>query len=371
MESIPHLQWLFLVLLLFIASNLYIVSVPAKVFNTSKLGSILLLSDAILISLGIYFSKGFNSDLYLVYFLVIFISVFMQELKISIIIGIVASLTYFTGILVQPGDKADILTQQLLLRVPFLFLISVIGFYITEQLRIERKRMDTKLSSMEKALYLGESVTGIINQLKEPLTAITAQCQHILAIDDVNAMKDKIKDTIDKLRNMLTFIDKYISFVSNQQPGFNKTNVNLIINNILDLTENQFKINNITIIRELQEDLPEIHGDTELLKQVFLHLINNARQSIMKTNEPGRLSIKSEKINDHVRLTFTDTGTGIDKTQLKYCFKSVFVTSECEGGMGVGLKIVGDIIEKHNGEIQVDSKGRGATFTIELPIDRP
>ena len=70
-----------------------------------------------------------------------------------------------------------------------------------------------------------------------------------------------------------------------------------------------------------------------------------------------------------LKVSLTDTGIGIDKKVLKHMFKSVLEAGDSEGGAGIGLKVIVDIIEKHNGRIYAESElGKGATFVVELPI---
>jgi CheY-like chemotaxis protein len=135
----------------------------------------------------------------------------------------------------------------------------------------------------------------------------------------------------------------------------------------------------ITIERELEDDLFSIAADKGQIDQVLLNLYVNAADAMpgggklfLKTQNVTHLNIKGDKYNpepgNYVQLKISDTGYGMDKSTLERIFDPFFTTKEMGRGTGLGLASVYGIIKSHDGYIDVDSeKGQGTTFTIFLP----
>ena len=97
-----------------------------------------------------------------------------------------------------------------------------------------------------------------------------------------------------------------------------------------------------------------------------MNLLLNAAQSIEKQ---GEIKIKTWNNNGYNYISISDTGCGIPKDKTNKIFDPFFTTREADNGTGLGLRIVYDIIRKHNGTINVDSEaGRGTTVTVVLPV---
>jgi signal transduction histidine kinase len=106
-----------------------------------------------------------------------------------------------------------------------------------------------------------------------------------------------------------------------------------------------------------------IYADPEQIERVFLNLFSNAIDAIA---EAGELIISAEEQYHSVRIVVSDTGRGMPKEMTEKIFEPFFTTKD--KGTGLGLAIVFNIIQKHNGEIQVESEEcRGTTFIITLP----
>ena len=134
--------------------------------------------------------------------------------------------------------------------------------------------------------------------------------------------------------------------------------VNRLIDESLELLERQFGLEKIHIDRFYKEKLPLLMLDPTLVKQVFFNIINNARQAM---SEGGRLQISTSLVkstfhDDMVEINFSDNGVGIKQDDLHNVFNPFFTTKDGEGGVGIGLTIVRDIVNRHNGDIKVESK---------------
>jgi signal transduction histidine kinase len=136
------------------------------------------------------------------------------------------------------------------------------------------------------------------------------------------------------------------------------------IENTLLLVHHELK-SRISVVREFG-NLPKIRCYPNQLNQVFMNLFVNAAQAMP---DRGELKIKTFQQNDNAIIEISDSGSGIPEEHLEKIFDPGFTTKGVGVGTGLGLSIVYNIIQKHKGEISVDSTiGKGTTFTIKLPM---
>ncbi len=114
--------------------------------------------------------------------------------------------------------------------------------------------------------------------------------------------------------------------------------------------------------------IPLVKCNPGQLNQVFMNLLVNGAQAIEKF---GLITVKTWRENNHIAISFTDTGCGISPDKLTRIFEPFFTTKEVGQGTGLGLSIAYDIVSKHGGEIKVESiVGKGSTFIIEIPAEK-
>jgi signal transduction histidine kinase len=106
-----------------------------------------------------------------------------------------------------------------------------------------------------------------------------------------------------------------------------------------------------------------LYVDTEQLEQVFINIFSNAMDAM---SGQGELSVAAEEEDSMIAIRISDTGSGMTRETLDKIFEPFFTTKD--KGTGLGLAIVFNIIQKHHGEIRVESEeGKGTTFIITLP----
>lgn len=102
------------------------------------------------------------------------------------------------------------------------------------------------------------------------------------------------------------------------------------------------------------------------MSQVFINLLLNAFQAIP---EKGEIKIKTWQKNNEILVSISDTGVGISSANMGRLFEPFFTTKEVGKGTGLGLSISYEIIQRHKGDISVESKeGKGTTFTVRIPV---
>lgn len=152
-----------------------------------------------------------------------------------------------------------------------------------------------------------------------------------------------------------------------QSPNGEKQSVRVAdgIETVLELYRNQLKHKKVEVERAYQP-LPSIMGYPDELNQVWTNLLHNA---IYAMNGEGRITIAVDRVGDEAIVQFTDSGCGIPPHLQEKIFEPFFTTKPLGEGSGLGLDIVRKIIEKHEGEIHVESQPGTTTFRISLPLE--
>jgi signal transduction histidine kinase len=141
-------------------------------------------------------------------------------------------------------------------------------------------------------------------------------------------------------------------------------NLNVLVQESLAFLAPELNNRDILVETELRENLPPLPLDRHQIKQAFYNIIKNAAQA-MKSG--GILHIRTDRDENHISVTFKDSGGGIPTENMSKVFDPYFTTKE--GGSGLGLLIVRRIVREHGGEIDiVNSQGRGLELTIRLPL---
>ena len=131
------------------------------------------------------------------------------------------------------------------------------------------------------------------------------------------------------------------------------------------------KTSQVKVQQDLLDSLPLIHGNSGKLQQVFLNLFLNAKDAM---SAGGTLHVRTVN-GDSVRVTISDTGSGIAQEHIQRIYDPFFTTKnggrEGRKGTGLGLSVTYGIIQEHAGKIQVESRvGEGTTFNLEFPLIR-
>jgi CheY-like chemotaxis protein len=160
-----------------------------------------------------------------------------------------------------------------------------------------------------------------------------------------------------------------LTFARQNKPERISTNINDIIETTLTIRSYEMKSSNIKVTTKLATNLPVTLVDAGQMQQVFLNIILNAEIEMKKAHKGGNLTVKTERINNTIRVSFKDDGPGIPKKNLDRIFEPFFTTREVGEGAGLGLSVSYGIVTQHGGKIYARSRlGKGATFIVELPI---
>jgi len=224
-----------------------------------------------------------------------------------------------------------------------------------------------KLVREEKLATLGQMAGGIAHELKQPLTVIGNALYLLNTIcgKDEKGRKylNMIKEEIDRATRIVSDIR---DFGREKAPEFQSVDVKRLVEGALLRVE---RPEGIELEVDIEEGLPFILTDSTQISTAIENIVRNAVQAMSENEEnpTGRIAVVARKENGRVRISFSDTGPGISEENLAKIFQPLFTTKK--KGMGLGLALVKDLVEKNGGAIEVESEyGNGSTFTLSFPV---
>ena len=246
-----------------------------------------------------------------------------------------------------------------------------IGRDITERkwAEDERKELERKAHLASRLASVGEMASGIAHEINNPLTGVIGYAQLLMERDIPQDIKADLQVIHDGAQRVAGIVKRLLTFAGQQKPGLEYVNINDIIETTLALRTYELETSNIKVATYLDPQLPQTIGDGGQLQQVFLNLMINAEAEMKLAHGKGNLLIKTETVDNIIRISFEDDGPGMKKETLERIFEPFFTTREVGQGTGLGLSVCHGIVAEHGGTITVESQLRkGATFIVELPL---
>jgi len=231
--------------------------------------------------------------------------------------------------------------------------------------------LEAKLAQAQRLTAVGELASTTTHEFNNVLMTIINYAKLGLRHKDA-ATREKSFNKILTASNRAAKITQCIlGMARNRSAAHEPTNLVQLLDDTLLLLERELRKYRVTIERVI-EPVPEVMADGNQIQQVLLNLLINARQAMPNG---GRIVVKlsPDAENKTVELMIRDNGCGIPQEKLPKIFDSFYSTKDGpdasgKGGTGLGLSMVRDVIEAHQGRIQVNSTvGKGTAFTIKLP----
>ena len=226
-----------------------------------------------------------------------------------------------------------------------------------------------QLIHSEKLSAVGEFVAGVAHELNNPLTALIGYAELLQTgpvSDDDRSSLQRISNNAERCHKI---VQSLLSFARQHPPERKLTNINSVIDSVIEILIYELRTNNIHVVKDFSPALPRLLVDPHQLQQVFLNIVNNARQAIEAFRPHGVIRFSTRVLGQKVQIRFQDDGPGISAENLAKIFNPFFTTKPVGKGTGLGLSLSYGIIQEHGGAITAESKpGQGTTFIIDLPI---
>jgi two-component system CheB/CheR fusion protein len=236
----------------------------------------------------------------------------------------------------------------------------------------KQARVEAEQANSAKDLFLAT----LSHELRTPLSTILMSAQVLKLTETENPKIRRASAAIERaVGNQARLIDDLldISRIVSGKLMLDLQAVDLasVVQSAVDVAQASAAAKGVALAFTIQGDLRPVHGDAARLQQVATNLLNN---SIKFTPKGGKITVDLQAIDGTAHLTVRDTGMGLRAELLPHLFDR-FVQAESSmtrihGGLGLGLAIVRHIVNVHGGQVRAESpgEGRGATFTVTLPL---
>jgi len=247
----------------------------------------------------------------------------------------------------------------------------------------KKREQDNILIQQSKLVSMGEMISNIAHQWRQPLGIISMDANNIIIDVDLDMVDNKnLRKHAEDIGTQTSYLSKTIDDFQNFiKPNRAKNMFNLKdnINSFIHLVEGSIKDNNVNMILELKSDI-EIDGYENELLQCFINIFNNAKDALKENTqiEGNKLIFISTSLeNDKAIIKIKDNAGGIAKDNLPKVFEPYFTTKHKSQGTGLGLHMTYNLIvegmagtiEARNVDYVHDGKNySGALFTITLPV---
>ena len=324
-------------------------------------------------SLVLRATGGFSGDFYVAYFLVILSTCFIEDMRLSFLIGCVACLVY--GAMAFPGSGAafqPFYWLRLSLLLTTAFFSTVVADHARQVQRETAAGYERKLADLERLSLVGGALSRILHELKTPLGTISLSSECVRE----NLRRGRTADLERQLQLVETEADRasaivrdYLDFVRPTELPRGPLPVEEPLAQALAAQE--LRLQDRDIIWEAGlAGRTMVLGSRRHLVQLFTILLDNA---VAAMPLGGRLSVAVESRDGQAAVSIRDTGFGIAADAQSRLFMPFSTTHPEAGGTGLGLSIARWIAEKHAGAVELSSPGtaKGATAVVRLPLAGP
>jgi two-component system sporulation sensor kinase B len=247
-------------------------------------------------------------------------------------------------------------------------LTTVIGTgiiaYVLESIEINMKLREQVLKS-KKIEAISQMGAAISHELRNPLTSVRGLLQFLREDSNLEAKQTEYIDiAIDELDQAENVIANYLSFAKPSMERVEKLNVQTEIEQVINELMINIKSNEIQVKSHFKHH-EFIHGDRQMLHQCFRNVIENCIDAMPSG---GILSLETVQTKSEIKITITDTGSGMTEEQLQRLGEPYYLLNEGKG-TGLGMMIVHSFMRAMNGSIDITTKlEEGTTFQITFPI---
>jgi len=228
----------------------------------------------------------------------------------------------------------------------------------------QRKKIQTKQIHADRMANLGEMASGIAHEINQPLNIISMVMDKILFetdktktinIEFLKTKSDKIFDNITRIKNIIDHVRTF----SRSDGNYILTafDINLSIGNAVSMIMEQFNHLDINLKTQLNQQIPQIIGNTFRFEQVIVNLLTNAKDAVLDRRSKQddysdlKVEIRTYQENQSLIVEIIDNGIGIHNDDIRNIMLPFYTTKEEGKGSGLGLSICYQIIKEMNGTI--------------------
>ncbi|MDD5085361.1 MAG: ATP-binding protein [Candidatus Omnitrophica bacterium] len=349
------------------------------------LGIVQIVLDLLMETFLVRLTGGPESGFAMLYVLTIIAAGIILSPQASFYISIAASLlllcatvayvTVFEFIPVKPWvswQSVSLARPENWLYPGYIFYVEVTIFvlvgFLVRNLLLRMGEMEERIKTQEKLSFLGEAVTSIAHEIRNPLGFISGAVELLereLRDKFDEKQRETVRTIVSESERLGRVFNQILNYSRVDELQLRRFSLGKLVDEVLLLFEQDVKFKEkVTVKKDYQSLSIKIMADRDKLKQVFMNIIVNAFQAM---SSGGTLNIEAEEKRGIAEIRFRDTGIGISQDMQRKLFIP-FRSSKVQGG-GVGLATAYKIVLAHEGTLEVKSKsGKGTVVVVRLPV---
>ena len=353
-----------------LASNLVVGRLPMAWTERPVFDLGIVLFDAAWVTLGLAWAPRVSGDLFLLYFLVMFVAAMGESLLTIVASAVVVSSVYAATLSWEPSQDSR-LAASALLRVPFLFVIGLFYGYFVTQIRHRRSEVT---AAQVRELAKSELLAAVSHDLRGPLGNAEMLLNLVLDGDiaddhDTRVLLLRAQINVRRVVALVTNLLQAAAIEAGTVPlRWDPVRLHDVVDDVLHLEGAAALIKGVTLRTAPCPTLPPINTDFLQVTRIITNLVNNA---IKYTPGGGTVTVRTSLDADAVRVSVEDDGPGMTREQCELLFapyRRVHLGGYSPG-TGLGLFIVKRLTEALHGTVTVQSTpGTGSTFTVAFPL---
>lgn len=354
--------------------NLGLMRLPLPYFYRPLHWMYIFVADTVFVGAAIYCMRGWDTSLYLPYFLITLTAALTRSLARGVLVAAAVSGLY-VFLVWREGDAAGLVDVQFLIRLPFFFIIAMFTGFLAQAARVQQEAVDASRALSDQVASLQQLAAGIAHEVRNPLTAISNNLQTVQArLPEGGAEQGIVRDALEQVGRMTRIVQETLELArpATVRPGW------LELNALADRAAREALRapggEKIELRLRLSPRALPVWGDAQLLDQGLANVLRNAVEAMP---EGGTLDVETRAApgagRDAVLVRVSDSGGGIPAHQLERLFQPFYTTKA--GGTGLGLCLARKFVRAHGGDLSVTSPveavpggGRGTSIRILLPV---
>ena len=314
------------------------------------------------------YSTMFNYILFLLigYILISILYLIKKRLKINNLIFVeisiaINSIIYYMWVYKYNNEffNAEMLLSII---ICYFFIVNIICFMYETGKKILETHLTYKELQQEKQIRL--SLFKITHEIKNPI-AVCKGYLDMINVKDENQVERYIPIIKSEIERLLSLLQDFL-LINRSNMDLDIMDFNMLVEDTIHKLNPLLSENNIKLNLNVVDDEIFINGDYNRLSQVLINIIKNSIEAIPE-NSKGKINISTKIKNNKYLLEIEDNGVGMDKEVLSK-MKTPFFTTK-KRGSGLGVSLIYEIIEAHNGKIEYLSEyGKGTKVILQLPL---
>ena len=251
-------------------------------------------------------------------------------------------------------------------------LLTAIGVQVG--LALTNMQLYEERVSRERLAAVGETVASLSHSIKNIIQGLRGGAEVVelgLRKEAMNVVRNGWAIVARNLERISNLTMNMLTFSKQRKLDPVMTNINTLLQEIVDLTEHQFEAQKVALLTEFDDCMPPIPLEASGIHQAVLNLLNNALDAVEPESGVVTLSSHYDSENHEVHMRVSDNGHGLNEEARSQLWQPFFSTKGLRG-TGLGLAVTRKVVQEHGGRIEVDSEiDVGTSFTIILPATGP